>query len=267
MLILLSISIFCAIFSTVAAFCKINIQIDQLVNFLTKYATYTDADILITNTNKREFVLKQQLMLSGFVGLIFIPLALFVLSTFGLRFNFLIYIILVISACVGMWYITCQILRDKAKRIRSQYRYELVEFLESLILIQGGRLTVENALDKLFEIMNGALINLLKVRVYRATNMNTPIYVVLEQLSRDIDLIELRDISRIVSSVENRGAQIVEQLSRYKDTLLNQLESESYEKIRAIDAKLSIPSALLVFTLLIFLAIPSIMNLISESTL
>lgn len=268
MALLASISVFIALISFLIAFINPKISQTLIVNMLSKYAFFSDPDAKITNTNKTEYILKKQLSFALLVGVIVTPLYTimwsgFLLHRFNIHLNFLIYILFSLISGLLVWYGVGLALKKKADKVRKLYKDELVIFIESFILVKGDMLSIENALDELFQLIDTPLTVMLKNKIMQSRNMQKPIHTALDEIAEEIDFKELGELSRIFASVELRGVQTLEQLGAYKTDLSNQSVMELLERIHKVGSKIDTPNALLAVSVLLFLLIPSLVDFMS----
>ncbi len=196
------------------------------------------------------------LLTSGLIGLALPALATLLISAMGAGIP-LVIPIAAGPALAGVFVVIAH--RDvlaKATRARREFTRAVCTYLDLVALQLAAAHGPVQALDRAAQTCHGWVFARIREALLRAQLQMRPPWVELRDLAEQIGVPELGDVGAIMHTSGTQGAQVGVSLRERADSLRDQIRTDALGRAEAVTAKLEIPAAALLLTLVLFVLYP-----------
>lgn len=164
------------------------------------------------------------------------------------------------GAAVG-WVLPDLRLAEQVERQRTAFRHALSAYLDLVSVILAGGGGIETALIAAAEAGDGQAFRRLRDGLDRAQRINRPLWTAFDELGRELDIAELRDLAASIGLAGSQGARIRASLAVKADTMRARQIAETRAAAEATTERMNIPTAVLLLGFLLFIVFPAVTSL------
>ncbi|MGY1583897.1 type II secretion system F family protein [Streptomyces sp. MN13] len=164
----------------------------------------------------------------------------------------------------GLLFITPDLtVRDQAKRAREEFAHALSAFLDLVALKRAADAGPAEALEKAAEVGCGWPFLYLQGALRRARLEKIPPYQALTELADEYDLPVLDDVADIMRGSATDGAAVYKALRARTAALNAELLADQAAEANAASEKMTAPGALLAVLVMLLMAFPAVIRMLT----
>lgn len=167
---------------------------------------------------------------------------------------------MLVGAVAGFMLVDRQLL-EKAEKEKTAFRSAIVAYLDLVKILLAGGSHTDGALYQAAVSGQGRVFEEIRAVLDWSRVQGLSFAEGLNRLSEDVGLKELAEISATVSLAEAEGASPSEALSRKAESAASKELAEAQAYANALTERMSMPTVLLAFVFVIFIAFPALSSL------
>lgn len=168
-----------------------------------------------------------------------------------------------LALSVGLWFLPDLSIRDQARRAREEFAHAVAAYLDLVALKRAGDAGPTEALEQAASVGQGWAFARLQQALARARVDKIPAWQALAELAEELGLPVLEDVADIMRQVSDDGAAVYTALRGRARSLRTELLEAQATEANTHSERMTAPGALLAVLVMLLLAFPAVIRIIS----
>jgi hypothetical protein len=162
-----------------------------------------------------------------------------------------------------LWIAPDLVLRDQAKRAREEFAHAMAAYLDLVALKRAGNTSAEQAMEQAAQVGTGWAFVRIQEALARSRVDKVPHWESLGRLTAELDLPAMDDLAAIMRQSSDDGASVYATLRSRAKNLRNELLADQATEANADSEKMTAPGALLAVLVMLLIAFPAVIRILT----